>query len=455
MQVTAHSSTLRRLKRELPPSPPQPAALQTLGAVRWPFRYLKYCQNTCGDPFTLYPLDMAPMVFFADPAEVRSVLTGDAAGLHAGAGAKSIAPLIGSRAFVLLEEDEHAWGRKVVAPAFHKRMVEEQTAALTDVVEAAVQSWPLGTPIRLLVHVRALALTVILRVIFGEDPEMVRLHTLLGRMLGITDTLLLQGPRLQHVVGWRGTWRRFVRERREVSELLRRLVTRREHACEPGEHADLLGMLLSAASPDGSPLSWQQIRHQLMLMIIAGHETTAAQLAWAFLMLAHNQAVQDRLADELDCGGAEYLTATVHETLRHKPVFVFAIPREVVSPVEIGAWTYRPPVQLVPCTYLLHHNPDLYPDPDTFRPERFLGVAPQSRTWLPWGGGLRHCLGRHFAMLEVTTILRQVISTRTVLPVSERVEQPRWRSAILVPAGGARVVLESRDARRRIFFGCG
>jgi cytochrome P450 len=453
MRVPAQSSTLRRLKRELPPSPPQPAALQTLGAVRWPYRYLKYCQSTCGDPFTLYPLDMAPMVFLAEPGEVRSVLTGDAAELHAGAGAKSIAPLIGSRAFVLLEEDEHAWGRKVVAPSFHKRMVEQQTAALVDVVEEAVQSWPLGAPTRLLVHARTLVLTVILRVIFGEeDPQLAALHVLLTRMLGITDTLMLQGPRLQHVVGWRGTWRRFDRERGEVGEMLRRVVTRREHTCEPGERTDLLDMLLSATSPDGSPLAWQEIRHQLMLMIIAGHETTAAQLAWAFLMLAHNQAVQDRLADELEYGGAEYLTATVHETVRHKPVFVFAIPREVISPVEIGSWTYRPPVQLVPCTYLLHHNPELYPDPDAFRPERFLGAAAQSRTWLPWGGGLRHCLGRHFAMLEVTTILRHVISTRKVLPASERVERPRWRSAILVPADGARVVLESRDSKRANFF---
>jgi cytochrome P450 len=452
MQATAYSSMLMRLKRELPPTPRHPAALQTLGAVRWPYSYFKYCQSTCGDPFTLYPLDMAPMVFFADPGEVRSVLAGDAAELHAGAGAKTIAPLIGSRAFVLREEDEHVWGRKVVAPAFHKRMVEEQTATLTGLVEEAVQSWPLGAPTRLLVRVRALTLTVILRAIFTQDRELLSLHTLLTRMLAVTDTLLLQGPRLQHVAGWRRTWRRFVRERQAVGELVRGLLARREHAREPGECADLLDMLLSATNPDGSPLSSQQIHDQLMLMIVAGHETTAAQLAWAFLMLAHNQAVQDRLADELDAGRPEYLTATVQETLRHKPVFIFAIPREVVSPVEIGSWIYRPPVQLVACTYLLHHNPDLYPDPDTFQPERFLGTAAQPRTWLPWGGGRRHCLGRHFAMLEVTTILRQVISTRAVLPASERVERPRWRSAILVPADGAQVILQSRNRKGHYIF---
>jgi len=451
MPATAHSSILRRLKGELPPSPPQPSALQTLAGRRWPYSYFKYCQRTCGDPFTLYPLDMLPMVFFADPDEVRSVLTGDAAELHAGAGAQTIAPLIGQRSFMLAEEDDHIWGRKVVSPAFHKRMVREQATALIDVVQAAVKSWPVGAPVRLLSRIRALTLTVILRIIFGDDPELLALHRLLTRMLGVADTLLLQGPRLQQLVGWRGVWRRFICERQEVDQLLQRLVTRRERSFDPGERGDLLDMLLSAANTDGSPLAWQQIRDQLMSMIVAGHETTTGELGWAVLMLAHNQSVQDRLAEELDGGGAEYLTATVHETLRHKPVFVFAIPREVVTPVEIGSRTYKPPVQLAACTYLLHHNPDLYPAPDAFQPERFLGAAPQSRTWLPWGGGRKHCLGRHFAMLELTTILRHVISTRAVLPASERIEPPHWRSAILVPSQGAQVILVDRRARRKFF----
>src|SRR6202050_2730942 len=234
MPATAHSSILRRLKGELPPSPTHPSALQTLAGRRWPYSYFKYCQRTYGDPFTLYPLDMLPMVFFADPDEVRSVLTGDAAELHAGAGAQTIAPLIGQRSFMLLEEDEHLWGRKIVSPAFHKRMVKEQAAALTDVVEAAVKSWPLGAPVRLLPRIRALTLTVILRIIFGDDPELLALHRLLTRMLGIADTLMLQGPRLQQLVGWRGVWRRFISERQEVDQLLHRLVTRRERGVGAG-----------------------------------------------------------------------------------------------------------------------------------------------------------------------------------------------------------------------------
>jgi cytochrome P450 len=182
-----------------------------------------------------------------------------------------------------------------------------------------------------------------------------------------------------------------------------------------------------------------------MSMILAGHETTTGELAWAFLLLAHNPAVQDRLIEEIDSDSdEEYLTATVHETMRDKPVFLFAIPREVVKPVEIGGWTYPPPVHLAGCTYLMHHNPELYPNPHEFRPERFVGETQQSRTWLPWGGGRKHCLGRHFALTEVKAVLREVLSTRRVQAAGSRIERPRWRSAILVPHAGGRVVLRRR-----------
>ncbi len=195
-------------------------------------------------------------------------------------------------------------------------------------------------------------------------------------------------------------------------------------------------------------MSEEQIRDNLMAMILAGHETTTGELAWAFQLLAHNPEVQRRLAEELDSGtGEDYLTATVHETLRHRPVFLFAIPRAVVKPIEIGGWTYRPPAHLAACTYLMHHNPELYPNPHQFRPERFLDETQQPRTWLPWGGGRKHCLGRHFALLEVQTILRHVLSTRAVGPASRQMERPRWRSAILVPRAGGRVILSGREGQ--------
>lgn len=441
------SNLTRRLRGGLPPSPPHPAVVQTIGGRRWPYAYLEHCQRVCGDPFTLYPLDMPPMVFLSDPQDIREVLTGDGQELHPGAGGRVIAPLIGDRSFMLLEGIEHASARKVITPAFHRRMLDEQTVILTGLVEQAVASWPTGSVIALHPRIRALTLHVILRVIFSDKMggKLAGLQQRLMGMLAITDSLLLQGPRLRHVPGWRRMWRRFLGERAEVDQLIHELVDERRARRGDGERGDLLDMLLAAEQPDGSPMSAVEVRDNLMSMILAGHETTTGELAWACQLLAHNPQVQQQLRDDLDSGGEEYLTATVHETMRRRPVFVFTIPRLVAgAEVQIGQWSYPPHVQIAACTYLLHHQPDLYPQPHTFHPERFIGAAAQSRTWLPWGGGAKHCLGRHFAMLEVQTVLRHLITCRVLLPASRSVERPRWRSALLVPANGGRVALQRR-----------
>jgi cytochrome P450 len=447
VSFTNASSLMTRLKGELPPSGLLPSTLQTI-SCRWlPFAYIERCGERIGSRFTVYPLDMPPLVFLSDPQEIRAVLTAPATTLHPGAGATVIAPLIGERSFMLLEEDEHIHGRKAITPAFHQRMVASHTAMLSESVEREVASWPLDVTVRLQPRIRELTLRVILRAIFGEaDDALQLLHKRLMDMLAVTVSVVLQEPKVRHLPGWRATWRRFVRQRAEVDELIYALMQRRRAELDP-QRGDLLDMLLSAEYPDGSPMSDRQIRDNLMSMILAGHETTTGELAWAFQLLAHNPGVQDRLIEEIDDGvGEEYLTATIHETMRHKPVFLFTIPRAVIKPVEIGGWTYRPPVHLAGCTYLMHHNPDLYPEPHKFRPERFLGATQQSRTWLPWGGGRKHCLGRHFALLEVKTILREVLRTRRVLSASSRVERPRWRSAILVPHAGCKVILRTRSS---------
>ncbi len=354
-----------RLRGDLPPSPRHPATVQTIGGRRWPYTYLEHCLSTCGDPFTLYPLDMPPMVFLSDPQDIREVLTGDASDLHPGAGGRVIEPLIGDRSFMLLEEDDHAWGRKAITPVFHRRMVAEQTATLNDLVKNAVASWPTGRSFALHPRIRALTMNVILRIIFSDksDSELAGLYERLTRTLAITDSLLLQGPRLRQVPGWRRRWGKFLAERAEADVLIHQLMDERRETINTDENGDLLSMLLTAKRPDGTPMSSVETRDNLMSMILAGHETTTGELAWAFQLLAHNPRAQERLRDDLDSGSDVYLTATVHETMRHRPVFVFTIPRAVAAPVKIGEWSYPPQVQLAACTYLLHHRSDLYPAP--------------------------------------------------------------------------------------------
>ena len=194
-----------------------------------------------------------------------------------------------------------------------------------------------------------------------------------------------------------------------------------------------------------------KLRDDLISIITAGHETTTGQLGWALQLLAHNPDAQDRLTEEIDTGaGDDYLTATIHETIRIRPVFLFTIPRAVVSPIEIGGHVYRPPAHLAACTYLMHRNPDLYREPTRFLPERFLEGQPRPPAWLPWGGGRKHCLGRHFPMLELKILLREILLRNRVLPVARTIEAPRWRSAIVVPRNGCRVRLSPRRGACRV-----
>jgi cytochrome P450 len=194
-------------------------------------------------------------------------------------------------------------------------------------------------------------------------------------------------------------------------------------------------------------MSDREVHDHIMSMIVAGHETTSAELAWSFQLLAHNPAVQDHLVSELgNDPESPYLTATIHETMRHRPAFLFAIPRKVITPTELGGWHYPAGTHLVPCTYLMHHDPDLYPEPNTFRPERFVDTHPQPGSYLPWGAGHKRCIGRHFALLEMQSVLRETLNRHTIQPATASIESPRWRSAILVPQHGSRIILHPRTS---------
>jgi cytochrome P450 len=182
-----------------------------------------------------------------------------------------------------------------------------------------------------------------------------------------------------------------------------------------------------------------------MSLVLAGHETTASQLAWAFQLIAHHPDVSRRLLDERDQNDDAYLTATIQETMRHRPVFLCTIPRIVQKHLKIAASTIGPPAQLLACIHLLHHDPRLYSEPQSFRPERFLDSAPNRHTWLPWGGGRRRCPGSHLAMFEMRAVLRAVLERWEILPGTRTMEAARWRSVIVTPANGSRIILRRHN----------
>jgi cytochrome P450 len=442
------------VNESLPPGLPLPRAVQTVVFWRWPFVYLERCRDHYGSRFTLHAVGHPPLLFLSDRNDLKALVSAPADVLHPGVGAATITPIVGEESFMVMDEDKHLYGRKAILPAFHAKLVHQHTEWVASIVQRHVESWPRDTPITLYPRLRALTLEVILRRIFtscdaAPGGQLDALRDRLLAMLSVTASTILSAPLLSHDPR-RPEWARFLRHRQEADELIYALIDEyRDTTTHPG---DVLTMILAARNPDGSAASRQQVRDNVMSVILAGHETTASELAWAFQLLAHNPSVQGRLAEEIDRDTDEqYLTATVQEVLRHRPVFVFTIPRAVVQPVEIGGRTYDPPVRLLGCIYLLHHDPCVYPEPDRFCPERFLDAPPRPHLWLPWGGGRKRCPGLHLAMLEMKTVLRAVLSSTTVLPASKRMEHPRWRSVIVTPHAGSRVVLGPRGQRATRF----
>src|SRR5918992_863062 len=352
----------------LPPGPRAPRAVQTLALWTRSIPLFERCRARYGKRFTLRVLQTPPFVHLSDPAEVKEVFTAPPDVLHPGEGAQVLEPVVGANSVILLDERAHLSQRKLMLPAFHGERMEALTGLLEDVTEREVASWPLGEQFELHSRLQALTLEVILRAVFGLD-EGERLDTLRDRLtqsleFGASPASLL--PFLQ-----RGrVWNEFVEGRAEVDRLLFDLIDERRAEEDGDEREDVLAMLLAARHEDGSPMSKQEVRDELMTLLVAGHETTASELSWAFERLARTPRVVERLTAAVDSAdGDAYVTATAQETLRHRPVLPQAAPRLVKRPVEIGGFLYPEGGCPAAHSYLIHHHPAIYPDPYEFRAE--------------------------------------------------------------------------------------
>jgi cytochrome P450 len=404
---------------------------------------MERCRARFGKRFTLRLVGQPPFVMLADPDDVKSVFTAPPEVLHPGEGASRVLePLLGTNSVILLDERDHLEQRKLMLPAFHGDRMERLSGLITEVAERDVASWPRGEALALHPRLQALTLEIILRAVFGLDPGP-GLDALRERLTSILEwgsrPIGMFQP-LQRGLDGRGPYAAFAALRDEVDALLYELIDQRRG--EDGGRDDVLAMLLAARHENGSPMSPQELRDELMTLLVAGHETTASQLAWAFERLSRSPAVLARLREEIDAGdGDAYLTATVHETLRRRPVLPNAAPRLVKREIEIGGWTYPPGACLVAHTYLIHHDPEIYPEPYVFRPERFLDEAPSTYTWTPFGGGRRRCLGAGFATLEMKIVLRAVLASAELDAAGNGAEPSRRRSITISPGEGAATVL--------------
>jgi cytochrome P450 len=438
-------------RSELPPGPRLPRVLQNVGMWARMAPYGERLRRRYGKRFTIRLVGIPTWVVHSEPEHIKEIFTAPPDVLHPGEGAGVLRPVVGSNSVILLDEGAHMEQRKLMLPAFHGEKMKRLAGLMEEVTEREVASWPRGEPVEMHPRMQHLTMEIILRAVFGLDPgeRLDALRERLSAMLKFGDRPISltpppEGSLAERVLEKVGPFAHFVRLQEQADALIFEQID--ERRAEAAERDDILSMLLEARHEDGSPMSSQELRDELMTLLVAGHETTATSLAWAFERLTRTPEVLDRLSAEIASDdGDTYLTATIQETLRRRPVLPNAAPRLVVKEVEIGGWTYQPGVAMVVSTYLLHHDADVYPDPYAFRPERFLEEGPGTYTWTPFGGGRRRCLGASFATQEMKIVLRQILAGCEIAAGIDGPELTRHRNITVRPGEGARTILRDRE----------
>ncbi|HVE67700.1 MAG TPA: cytochrome P450 [Solirubrobacteraceae bacterium] len=432
----------------MPPGPPLPRAVQTAAFLFFPRTFFDACRKRYGDAVTFGTAFDSKFVMLFEPELVKQLFQGGNEQLRAGEANALLGPILGQRSVLLLDGAEHLRHRRLLLPPFHGRRMQAYEDTVRAAADRAIDSWPATGEFPLHPSMQALTLEVIMRAVFGmeagprEDELRERIREMLdpiGRPFSILLMMLTAGRFGPN----RGATERFEVERRRVDELLFAEIADRREQPDLEDRDDVFSALLLARDEDGEALTDQEVRDELVTLLVAGHETTATGLAWAFDLLLHTPHVLTRLREDL--GDDEYLDAVVKETLRIRPV-IPGVGRVVRGePFALNGYTIPPGVEINPSITTIHRRADRYPQPAEFRPERFLGPdAPDTYTWIPFGGGTRRCLGASFALMEMRVVVRRVLERCELTPVGP-LEKVQRRAITLVPKNGVPVRLARRS----------
>jgi cytochrome P450 len=414
---------------------------------------MQFCRDRFGDTFSVRFIGFQrPMVIVSDPDTVRELYSERTHGLPPGR-STALLPVVGPDSLLLVEGDSHMTRRRIMSPPFHGERMRSYEAVMREVAEREVDSWGPGQTLAVHPRMQAVTLEVILQAVFGvrDLDRGEQLRTGLRKMLddnasaGLQLRVLLSG-RLQRGDPLAGL--RVLKD--EIDRVLFAEIQERRAEGDLDEREDILSMLMGARMEDGSAMSDRELRDQLITLLLAGHETTATALAWTFDLLLHSPPALARLTAEIRTGeDDEYLRAVIAEALRLRPVIPLA-GRRLRRELTVGPWHLAAGTDVTPSIWLTHTNPAVYDDPMAFQPERFLQHAPSTYGWIPFGGGVRRCLGAAFAELEMRTVLRSVLSRCELEAVSDNPEPIARRNVTLTPKHGTRIRVVTRSAAARI-----
>jgi len=430
-----------------PPGPGWPTLVQT---AIWQTRFAEFngwLSRRYGNVFTVKLPFSGRVVSVAEPSVIRDLFADRGDRTHAGEANRILEPVMGRNSVLLLDGPEHTRQRKLVHPPLHGERMAAYGDIIRDLTQREVASWPTGKPFSLLRHMQSLTLQVILRVVFGldEGDKLERIKLLIHRVLAQGNNPLALVPGMRRDLGPFKTWTDFVNRRAELDEALFAEMRERRSAGDLEKRDDILSMLMVARDEDGELMTDVELRDELMTLLLAGHETTASSLSWFFDLVLHHPGELRKIRDDLS-GDRQYLDAAITESMRIRPV-VPLVARVLKEPMDIGGYELPRGTTVAPNIYLTHRRADIYPEPEQFRPQRFFDVGTRADTfsWLPFGGGIRRCVGAAFAWFEMQTVIPEVLGRVQMQPVSERPEAIKRRAVTLVPAGGAAMRVVSRN----------
>jgi cytochrome P450 len=426
------------------PGPRLPRALVSWLGVSRPFEARLAMKRRYGPVFRTNDALAGQMFHVADRGLIEQMFKWKPADYNVSEPRRMMEPVTGPSSLLLLDGERHLRMRKLMLPPFHGEAIAHYAELIGEITDREIDAWRPGEVIRTRTVAQTITMEVIIRAVFGiTDPDRIaELKRLLPRLSSINPILAVEFVRKD--LGPLSPWGRFIRIRKRVDAMIYEEIARRRPEAANNGRDDILGLLLSARDEDGNPLTDQELRDELITLLLAGHETTATSIGWTFERLLRTPRALERLMAESRAGeSSEYLDAVIKETLRVRPV-VTEVFRSPAKWTEVGGYRFAPGTQMAASLMLVQYDPELYPpDPQAFRPERFLEGAPEPYTWVPFGGGVRRCIGAAFAQLEMKVVISAILARATLRAPRAKDEKARFRGVTVLPSRGGEAAVET------------